>query len=237
MKIEPAKAEAILLRHPALRHPALPYVVPFLAFLGFLAVDRYLPFSTNWNYVLRFTVVFALLLVFSRGVITWRLASFWGSTALGVALFAIWVGPDVLWPAYRQSWLFTNPIVGAPASSLPADVKRSVTFIVFRALASVVNVPILEELFWRGWLMRWLIARDFLKVPLGAYSAQSFWIVAILFASEHGSYWDVGLIAGVLFNWWMVRTKSLADCILLHAVTNACLAAYVLLRNQWQYWL
>jgi CAAX prenyl protease-like protein len=212
-------------------------VVPFLAFLGFLAVDRYLPFSTNWNYVLRFTVVFALLLVFSRGVITWRLASFWGSTALGVALFAIWVGPDVLWPAYRQSWLFTNPIVGAPASSLPADVKRSVTFIVFRALASVVNVPILEELFWRGWLMRWLIARDFLKVPLGAYSAQSFWIVAILFASEHGSYWDVGLIAGVLFNWWMVRTKSLADCILLHAVTNACLAAYVLLRNQWQYWL
>jgi membrane protease YdiL (CAAX protease family) len=47
----------------------------------------------------------------------------------------------------------------------------------------------------------------------------------------------VGLITGVLLNWWMLRTKSLADCILAHAVTNACLAAYVLTRNQWQYWL
>jgi membrane protease YdiL (CAAX protease family) len=44
-------------------------------------------------------------------------------------------------------------------------------------------------------------------------------------------------MAGVLFNWWMTRTKSLADCILVHAVTNGCLAAYVLMKNQWQYWL
>src|ERR1700686_779331 len=137
MKIEPAKAEVGLLRHPT-----LPYVLPFVAFLSFLALDRYLPFSTDWNYAFRFTVVLALLLVFSRGVIPWDFASFWGSAALGVALFAIWVGPDVLWPAYRQSWLFTNALVGAPTSSLPPEVKHSVTFIVFRALASVVNVPI-----------------------------------------------------------------------------------------------
>ena len=232
MKIEPAKAENSLVLHRA-----IPYVLPFAAFLAFLALDQYLPFSTDWNHAFRFAIVFVLLVVFSRGVIAWRLTNFWGSAALGVALFAIWVGPDVLWPAYRQSWLFTNPIVGAPTSSLPAGVKGSLTFIVFRTLASVVNVPILEELFWRGWLMRWLIARDFVRVPLGTYTAQSFWIVAALFASEHGSYWDVGLVAGVLFNWWMIRTKSLADCILAHAVTNACLAAFVLLRDQWQYWL
>ncbi len=47
---------------------------------------------------------------------------------------------------------------------------------------------------------------------------------AILFASEHGPYWDVGLITGVIYNWWMVRTKSVADCILMHAVTNAALS-------------
>lgn len=147
------------------------------------------------------------------------------------------MGPDVLWPAYRESWLFHNSIVGAPKSSLPAGVRVSIVFITFRVLSSAVNVPILEELFWRGWLMRWLISRDFRKVPLGTYAPQSFWLVAVLFATEHGSYWDVGLIAGVLFNWWMTRTRSLADCILAHAVTNACLAAYVLMRNQWQYWL
>ena len=45
------------------------------------------------------------------------------------------------------------------------------TFLTIRVLSSMVLVPILEELFWRGWLMRWLINnRDFLKVPLGTYS-------------------------------------------------------------------
>ncbi len=63
---------------------------------------------------------------------------------------------------------------------------------------------------------------------MGQYTPLSFWAVALLFASEHGPYWEVGLIAGVAYNWWMVRTRNLADCILAHAVTNALLAAYVL---------
>ena len=217
--------------------PAFPYVVPFGLFLAFLALDRYLPFSAETSYAIRFFVVFAALALVSRKVITLQFSYFWGSAAVGVALFGIWVGPDVFWPAYRESWLFNNGIVGAPKSSLPEGVKASVTFILFRVLSSVVNVPVLEELFWRGWLMRWLVSRDFVKVPLGTYTRQSFWLVAVLFASEHGSYWDVGLLAGIVFNWWMIRTKSLADCILAHAVTNACLAAYVLIRGQWQYWL
>jgi CAAX prenyl protease-like protein len=220
-----------------IRHPALPYVIPFAVFLAFLAVDRYLPFSSQTNYAVRFFVVFAVLAIFSRQVISFRVAHFWGSAAVGVVLFAIWVGPDVLWPEYRGSWLFTNSIAGTPKSSLPEGVKANMTFITFRVLSSVVNVPVLEELFWRAWLMRWLISADFLKVPLGTYTWKSFCLVAVLFASEHGSYWDVGLIAGIVFNWWMIRTKSLADCILAHAVTNTCLAAYVLMRGQWQYWL
>ena len=62
---------------------------------------------------------------------------------------------------------------------------------------------------------------------MGTWSAQAFWIVALLFASEHGPYWDVGLAAGALYNWWMLRTRSLGDLIVAHAVTNACLSAYV----------
>jgi len=77
----------------------------------------------------------------------------------------------------------------------------------------------------------------FYELPLGYYAAQAFWVSALLFASEHGIYWDVGLAAGLAYNWWMVRTRSLADCILAHAVTNACLAAYVLLAGRWEYWL
>ena len=66
---------------------------------------------------------------------------------------------------------------------------------------------------------------------------KAFWIVAVLFASEHGSYWDVGLATGIIYNWWAIRTKNLMDCVIAHAVTNACLGAYVIGWNQWQYWL
>ena len=84
--------------------------------------------------------------------------------------------------------------------------------------------------------MRWLIKGDFRTLPLGTYSPFAFWTTAILFASEHGPYWDVGLITGVIYNWWMIRSKSIADCILMHAVTNGILSAYVIAAAQWQYW-
>ena len=216
---------------------ALPYLVPFAAYVGFLAIDRFLPFPIQWNYALRFAVVFAILITLSRGVLPGRIATTVGSVLLGIAVFWLWIGPDVLWPTYRQSWLFQNSIVGAAESSLPQAARGNAVLLVFRVLSSVVNVPVLEELFWRGWLMRWLISTDFRKVPLGSYTAQSFWLVAVVFAVEHGSYWDVGLIAGILYNWWMIRTRSLGDCILAHAVTNACLAWYVVVRGHWHYWL
>jgi CAAX prenyl protease-like protein len=85
--------------------------------------------------------------------------------------------------------------------------------------------------------MRYIISRDFERIPLGAYSAAAFWISAVLFASEHGPYWEVGLAAGIAFNWWMIRTRNLGDCILAHAVTNACLGVYVLAFSKWEYLL
>jgi CAAX prenyl protease-like protein len=84
--------------------------------------------------------------------------------------------------------------------------------------------------------MRWLIKPEFSSLRLGAFSRQSFAMTAVLFAAEHGSFWDVGLLAGIAYNYWMVRTKSLGDCILAHAITNACLSAYVLLAGKWHYW-
>lgn len=219
------------------RHPAIPYVAPFAVFLAFLAVDKLLPFNPAVLYSIRFVVVLAVLLLVSHKIIPLRLSRFWGSVILGIVVFAIWVGPDVLWPNYRRFWLFTNSIMGAPKSSVDPLMKTSWLFIVARVLSSVVNVPILEELFWRGWLMRWLIDKDFLKVPLGAYTPYAFWMVALLFASEHGPYWDVGLITGAIYNWWIIKTRNLANCIVAHAVTNAALSVYVLATGQWQYWL
>jgi CAAX prenyl protease-like protein len=157
------------------------------------------------------------------------------SIALGVAIFAVWIAPDLLWPAYRGHWLFHNVLTGS--GGVPPSARSSLLLVLFRAAGSALVVPVAEELFWRAWLMRRLIAPAFERVPLGAYSAEAFWVTAVLFASEHGPFWAVGLVAGIAYNWWMIRTRSLADCILAHTVTNACLAAYVLLAGRWEYWL
>jgi CAAX prenyl protease-like protein len=214
----------------------LAYIAPFLVFVGFMAMQAAIHPRAHWYYPAQF---FAVLLTFgfvSRPVLRFRVAFPLASIGIGIAVFLIWIGPDVLW-AYRHHWLFENSVTGAAASSITPGLKRNVIFIALRVAASVALVPVLEELFWRGWLMRWLIGHDFSKVPLGTYAPTAFWIVAVLFASEHGPYWEVGLAAGVVYNWWIVHTRNLADCMLAHAVTNGLLSVYVLTTGQWQYWL
>ncbi len=218
------------------QHATIAYTAPFLAFVGIMAVEKWIPLPPQWLYLVRFCVVAAVI-----GAVSWRYLDFRPSAPLlsigvGAAVFAIWVGPDLIF-GYRHHWLFENSVTGMAASSMAPALRSNVAFLLLRSISSALLVPVLEELFWRGWMMRWLIDTEFLRVPLGRYVPSAFWIVAVLFASEHGPYWEVGLAAGVVYNWWIVRTRCLADCILAHSVTNAILAGYVIATGQWQYWL
>lgn len=219
-----------------LKHPAVPYVAPFAIFLAFLTVGEKLGLGA-WEYPLRVAILAAVIWFFSRRVLDLRMPYALGSIAVGALVFGIWIAPDLLVPGWRQHWLFSNSITGTVQNRIPDGFEMNAMVIVFRAIRATLIVPIVEELFWRGWLMRWLINPDFQKVPLGAYTPSSFLITAALFASEHGAYWEVGLIAGLIYNAWMIRTKSLGDCILAHAVTNGILSAYIVFANKWEYWL
>jgi len=213
--------------------PELGYILPFAVFIAFLAIKSFVAVPE----FLRFAVLVVAIGIFSRKLIAVRPSQTVLSVLLGIAVFFIWIGPDVLIPGYRNSFLFSNALVGHPTASTVATDKISTSFLIFRVLVSVIAVPILEELFWRGWMLRWIANPRFTTIPIGTWNAQAFWIVAFLFASEHGSYWDVGLVTGMIYNYWAIRTHNLMDCIIAHAATNACLAAYVIGWNQWQFWL
>jgi len=210
--------------------------------MGLLALQSMLtsfgrPLSDLTDQILRITIMSAVLWFIARPVIDLRVRH-WGATlAIGSAVFAVWIAPDLLIKGYRHFWLFENKLLPKVATSLTTAGLLSWPVLTLRLIRAVVIVPIVEELFWRAWLMRWIIDPDFEKVPLGKFTAQSFWIVALLFASEHGPYWDVGLAAGVIYNWWMVRTRSVGDLILAHALTNFALSVYVIAFGKWEYWL
>jgi CAAX prenyl protease-like protein len=210
------------------------HVAPFAAFIAMMAADRIFDLPARIFYPLRFAIVLVLLLA-ARRYISLRPRFALYSVILGAAVFALWVGPDLLF-GYRHFWLFENPLTGRAASTIEPALRRNLPFVILRTAGCALLVPVFEELFWRSWLMRWLIAPHFEKIPFGTYARSAFWTVAVLFAVEHGPYWEVGLAAGILYNWWAVRTRSLADCILAHAVTNALLSAFVLFAGQWQYW-
>lgn len=218
------------------RHPATAYVAPFAVLVALLAAGPYLSLG-RWEYPVKLLVAGSALWFFSRGVIDLRARSVLGSIGMGLAVLAVWVAPEALWPDYRSHWLFQNAITGSVASTLSETGRSDPVVLVFRIAQAAILVPVIEELFWRGWLMRWLIRSDFETVTLGTYTTRSFWITALLFACEHGPYWDVGLLAGIAYNSWLVRTRRLGDCMLAHAVTNAALSAFVLVTGKWEYWL
>lgn len=219
------------------RYPSLPYVAPFATFMVLLVLGPRLPIPARVEAVLRVALVAAVLLLCSRQVISLRVRHWATSIALGVGIFALWIAPDVLFPDFRSSWLFTNGLTGKVEGTVPMEVRHDGLVLSLRFARAAILVPIVEELFWRGWLPRWIDhTEDFRTIPLGQFTTASFLLTALLFASEHGAMWDVGLAAGLLYNFWMQRTRSLGDLILAHAVTNACLSAYVLSRGRWEYW-
>jgi uncharacterized protein len=220
-----------------LRGPSAPYVIPFAVFMALLAAQPYVPLPQAVDLPVRCAILAAVLWIFSRKRISFQTVNPLGSILIGIAVIAVWVAPDALFPGYRQHWLFTNSFTGQAVSTMTEAAKADIPSLFFRALRAIVFVPIIEELFWRGWLLRWVADTDFEKLPLGSYTAQSFWIVSILFASVHGPYWEVALICGITWNWWMGKTKSLGDLILSHAVANATLSAYVLATGKWEYWM
>jgi CAAX prenyl protease-like protein len=204
--------------------------------MALLALMPALELPPVWDQAVRLLVVGGVLALVSRPVLDFRVRRAFASVLLGVAVFVVWIAPDVLAPSWRTGILFSNDIVGRPESGFPEAARGNGLAIALRFARAALLVPIIEELFWRGWLPRIIMDSDFRRVPLGSFTPAAFIITAVLFATEHGSWWDVGLLAGLAYNWWMLRTRSLGDLMLAHAVTNACLSAWVIGAGRWEYW-
>jgi uncharacterized protein len=95
----------------------------------------------------------------------------------------------------------------------------------------------MEEIFWRAFLLRFVIDERFEQVPFGKFSWPSFWIVTIAFTFSHArSDWIAAFLCGALYNLVAYRSRSLNSCILAHATTNLLLGLWIMQTRQWGFW-
>ncbi len=96
-------------------------------------------------------------------------------------------------------------------------------------------VPLLEELFWRSFLLRYATDARFKTVPLGKYSTEAFAIVAVIFGLAH-SKWLAAILTACIYALLPRQTRNLLACVVAHGVTNLSLGVYVVAARDWVYW-
>ena len=207
------------------------FVVVFAVFLAILAaamIARAASSGFEWLYPLRFIAAAGVLWFYRRkyAALDWRFG--WMAAATGALVFAMWIGLD--WA--RGGGVDTG--IARGLAHLPAPARAG--WLTFRTLAAVVTVPIAEELAFRGFLMRRLVSADFESVDWRGWAFVPVLISSVAFGVLHGDRWLAGTIAGVLYAAALHGRGRIGDAVAAHAVTNALLAAWVLMSGNWSLW-
>lgn len=208
-----------------------PRVFPFAVFMLFVMVESMFTSDVYLIYIAKSIIVGLILLHFREKYSEINLSASFKDTciavALGVIVFILWI---------NITWDFA--IIGSPRANNPYKLISKEAFyiaIFFRIFGSAIVVPVMEELFWRSFVIRWIDNHNFTSIPIGTFSVTSFFTTVLLFGSEH-SLWLAGIIAGILYNLLLYYRRSIFLCIISHAVTNFILGIYVLYSGRWMFW-
>jgi len=146
----------------------------------------------EWLYPLRFVAVIGVLWIYRAKyrAMDWKFG--WFGIAMGVLVFALWMGCDSL---LNKTLLNKTSDDAMPKALAAASTGARTTWIVFRALAATVTVPIAEELAFRGFAIRRFIAEDVDALPAASYTWIGLAASSIAFGVMHGNMWFAGILA------------------------------------------
>jgi CAAX prenyl protease-like protein len=211
-----------------LKKPYFPYILPFVIFCGLTVISSSFPQTFLYLYPVKTLAVAITLFLCWKAYDPLRPGHHMMAILMGVWVLLIWILPEGHVPAMKTEAPPFNPL---------EELKPGPAFIWIgiRLIGAAVVVPVMEELFWRGFLIRWIINSDFRSVKIGYFTWPSFIITSALFGVEHNR-WFVGILAGVFYNLLLYRTKSLYACIIAHGVTNLGLGVYVIMTKEWGFW-
>ncbi|MBU1363597.1 MAG: CAAX prenyl protease-related protein [Gammaproteobacteria bacterium] len=219
--------------------PVLARAVPFAVFIGLMAAEPWLAaqlaevIEPHWLYGLRAALVAGLLFAFWPGFTELTAARRPSAREIGLALTAglmvlgIWLLLD--------SGIFVLGESGSGFVPDAADGGIDWPLALMRLAGSALVVPLMEELFWRSLVMRWLEEADFSAVDPARIGLRAVLVSSLVFGLEH-SQWAAGMLAGLVYGWLYMRSGNLWVAIVAHAVTNAGLGIWVLATGAWYFW-
>ncbi len=238
----------------------LAHLLPLVVFMAFLTLPGWfrienpeLPWfqraPEHWIYPIQTLVCAAILWCFRRHytLAPWRglpLAS--GLAVIGIVL---WIAPSQL----REA-LIARAVEPAPWWDWLGIVERKEGFdpgvlaawpwwqkagLCMRFVRMVLIVPLIEELVWRGFLMRYVIAGDrpWRSIPFGTHDWRAYGIVTGMVTLAHNPEdYLAAFLWGSLVYYLAVRTRSLGACVFMHAVGNLLLGLYALITRNYGFW-
>ncbi|MEM7603675.1 MAG: CPBP family glutamic-type intramembrane protease, partial [Verrucomicrobiota bacterium] len=203
------------------------------------------------GYPLQAIVCLALVLWWRKAYPKWSSKGMALGVTMGIAGIALWLVPPVIhhvtglgskeflpWLSYLG---FQPRLEGFDPFALGGEASPAVVWLIvaMRFLRLVVAVSLVEEIFWRGFLMRWLIPakEGWQNLPIGTNDRQAFWFTSIAFALVHaGPDFFVALLFGALAGWVTVKTRNLWAVVIMHATANLILGLFIMATKWWGLW-
>lgn len=221
------------------KHRLLAHALPMLLFVLLLGVGSGVkaPGAALWRaapefwiYPLQTLLCAGLLVYFRHDYEFHSLRRPIFTIAVALLAFGFWIAP-------QQFFHFPPRLLGFNLNAPAGSPGFYWCTLLLRFVRLVLVAPLVEEIFWRGFLLRYLIAERFETVPFGAFSWLSFSVVTLGFCFSHSMPdWPAALVTGALYNAVAYRTKSLGSCILAHGLTNLALGLWIVATRQWGFW-
>jgi len=221
------------------KQPDLVLMAPFMVYLLLLGLNNRVP-QAYMPVAIAIRGIGALIVVwlFRRHFPPIGKAYLGTAIVVGVAVAAGWVAGQHLFNhlGLGTRWFFLD-------AKVPHDPREGISDFswwsqaTLRITVACITVPIVEELFWRAFLLRALIQWDrFEKIPLGTFTWFSFLGTSLLSVAEHPDNWGVSILCWFAYNGLMYWRKSILCLIITHGVTNLALYVYVIRAEDWLFW-
>ncbi len=203
-------------------------LLPYIALSGAIMLTGLGSAGFDWGYPLKVLAALGVLLYFRRDYAKCRVRFSLYPVLIGGLVFGLWILMSPV--SEQQNQQFAEHFFGQAW-------YVQTGWLVFRVIGATVTVPMVEELAFRGYLLRRLADIPLRRLPgeNGVFTWLSFLLSSLIFGMLHGD-WLAGSVAGAGFAVALYRRNALQDSIVAHMTTNLLLSGYVLATGNWSLW-